>query len=243
MAERLQLDSGALLDARGAAWFAAEGALAVSDLNFGFTATGGLRGPLGMAPGPDDLAFRLAELLADYHPVCTVVFGDLVPAGGESPMIENAVKTLVATVACYGSLVVVTPNPDARMAPLKKRWSLNLETVPQYETGRLLFVSGLDDSPPPAGAVAAAAAEGRLRVIGGQRPEVALPQPGATKQRHPCFVATPTRLLLPAFAAAGGNDIRGEQLAGLLAGEGDQTRVLAIAGQRLLPVPWKLDQG
>jgi metallophosphoesterase superfamily enzyme len=239
MAERLQLDSGVLLDARGAAWFPEEGILAAADLNFGFAAGSRQRGPLGSSAGPDELAFRLADLLADYRPIKTVVLGDLVQGGSESPVIENAVKTLVATVACYGTMVVVVPNPEARMESLKRRWSLALEAVPAFEVGRLIFGSGAGAEPTPGGTGTAPPAGDRLRVIGNECPTVAVGHPGAPGRKCPCFVVTPTRLLLPAFAPhAVGNDIRAEKLASHLTSEAAAVRIVAIVGQRLLSVPW-----
>jgi metallophosphoesterase superfamily enzyme len=74
-------------------------------------------------------------------------------------------------------------------------------------------------------------------VIGTEGPEIELGRAGTTGEKAPCFVATPTRLLLPAFAPRSpGQDVRTGKLATQLATEADHTKVLAIVGQRLLPV-------
>ncbi len=239
MAEQLQLDSEVALDARGAAWFGGEALLALADVHLGYAWVQRQRGHLLPLSAFDDLAMQLAELLADYRPLRTVVLGDLVHAGLDLPPLEHALKTLVADVACYGQLVVVAGNHDRGLDALRQRWGLNFEVRPSLAVGNRLFVQGDPASADQALAWLANAGPGAQVVFGHEHPTVTLSDGVASKARCRCFLVAPDRLLLPAYSPwAAGSDVREGRFLSPLAQSAPWTRVVAIMGQRLLSLPW-----
>lgn len=239
MADQLQLESGVWLDARGAAWFSEEGLLVLADVQLGHSGGQPARGQLLPLSAFDDFGMRLAELLADYRPLKTVVLGDLVPAGLDLPHLEHVVKTFVAAVVCHGELVVVTGDPDRRHDTTKQRLGLSFEVRSSLVLGRRLFVHGDDVSSTEALTWLSGPGRGGLVVFGREQPVVSMPTGMTSTARCRCFLAAPDRLLLPAYSpAATGRDIREGRFLSSLAQAVAWSEVVAIMGQRLVSVPW-----
>jgi metallophosphoesterase superfamily enzyme len=242
MADQLQLDAGGVLDARGAVWFGEEALLALADVQLGHA--GGQRPPGQLLPlsAFDDFGMRLAELLADYRPLKTVVLGDLVPAGLDLLHLEHVLKTFVAPVACHGELVVVTGDPERRHEATKQRLGLSFEVRPSLALGRRCFVSGDDASSAEALSWLSGPGSGGQVVFGREQPVVTLPTGVASTARCRCFLVAPDRLLLPAYSAYSpgttGSDVREGQFRSALAQGAAWSQVVAIVGQRLVSVPW-----
>lgn len=239
MPDQLPLDPGTLLDARGAVWFPGHGLLAIADVHLGFPWVQRQRGQLLPIAAADDTNLHLGELMTEYRPARTVVLGDLVHAGLDLPPLENALKTFVATVGCCGDLVVVAGNHDRRLDELRQRWNLRFTLVPSLEVGDRLFVHGDDASVPLAKAWRATHGAAGQVVMGHEHPAVVLGDGVASTARCPCFLVAPDRLVLPAFSPwSAGGDVRSGRWLSPLAREAAWTQVVAILGQRLLPVPW-----
>lgn len=243
MADQLQLDSGVVLDARGAAWFGEEALLALADVQLGPAGGQRARGQLLPLSAFDDFGLRLADLLADYRPLKTVVLGDLVPAGLDLPHLEHVLKTFVAAVACHGELVVVTGDPDRRHDTTKQRLGLGFEVRSSLVLGRRLFVHG-DDASSAEALPWLSGPGGGLVVFGREQPVVAMPTGMASTACCRCFLVAPDRLLLPAYSpGAAGNDVRAGRFLSALAQGAAWSQVVAIVGQRLVSVPWDRTAG
>lgn len=244
MADQLQLDSGVVLDARGAAWFGEEALLALADLQLGPAGGPRARGQLLPLSAFDDFSMRLAELLADYRPLKTVVLGDLVPAGLDPAHLEHVLKTFVATVACHGELVVVTGDPERRHDTTKQRLGLTFEVRPSLVLGRRLFVHGDEASSTESLTWLNGPDGGGLVVFGREQPVVTMTTGVASTARCRCFLIAPDRLLLPAYSSgAAGGDVREGRFSSALARGAAWSQIVAIVGQRLVAVPWSRSAG
>jgi metallophosphoesterase superfamily enzyme len=239
MADQLQLDSGVVLDARGAAWFGEDALLALADVQLGHAGGPRARGQLLPLSAFDDFSMRLADLLADYRPLKTVVLGDLVPAGLDLPHLEHVLKTFVAAIACHGELVVVTGDPERRHESTRQRLGLSFEVRPSLALGRRLFVPGDDASSAESLTWLSGPGSGGLVVFGREQPVVTMTTGVASTARCRCFLVAPDRLLLPAYSAGTtGTEVREGRFLSALAQGAAWSQVVAIVGQRLASVPW-----
>jgi len=238
MADQLQLESGVVLDARGAAWFGEAGILALAGVQIG--------GPGPSRPGGsslalsalDDALYRFTELLADYRPLKTVVLGNPLPGVLNPALLEHALKSFVATVTCHGELVLVPGAPEPRLDEARQRWGLSFQVLPALEAGRLLLVHGDDASAEAARAWLAGHPDG-LVVFDREHPVALVRQQVPSPMRYPCFLVAPDRLCLPAYSpAVGGSPVSEGRYQSPLAQEASWSRVVAIAGLRLVSLPW-----
>ncbi len=238
MADQLQLETGVVLDARGAAWWGEVGILALAGVQIG--------GPGVLRPGSglpalsalDDALYRFTELLADYRPLKTVVLGNPLPAVRNPALLEHALKSFVAAVACHGELVVVPGAPEPRLDEARQRWGLSFQVLPAFEAERLLLVHGDDASAEAARAWLARQPAG-LVVFDREHPVILVRQQVSSPLRCPCFLVAPDRLCLPAYSpAVAGSPVGEGRFQSPLAREAAWNRVVAIAGLRLVSLPW-----
>lgn len=173
---RSEIQPGIWLDSRRAVWFAAERLLAIADLHWGYAVSHQARGHLLPIWGDDELAARLLALLADYSPVEMIWLGDIVHAAEGAARAEAFLRTAPVPVA------LVTGNHDRHWRP---------KGVVSTIRGRYFFHHG-DTSPPvPAGL---------LEVIGHHHPAVSWWDGAGASVKLPALVASPQRLVLPAFS-------------------------------------------
>ncbi len=238
MADQLQLESGVVLDARGAAWCGEAAVLALAGVQLGAAATPRAGGPSLALSALEDGIVRFSELLADYRPLRTVVLGSPLSGALSPPMLEHVLKSFVAAAACHGELVVVGSDPGQRLEAARQRWGLNLTLLPRLEAERWLFVEGDDASAEQARAWLAGRGREGWVVFNREHPVVTVARRLATPTRCPCFLVGPNRLCLPAYSpGVRGTELGTGEFQSPLAREAAWQQVVAIAGQRLLSLP------
>jgi metallophosphoesterase superfamily enzyme len=238
MADQLQLESGVVLDARGAAWFGEAGILALAGVQIGGPGTTRPGGSSLALSALDDALYRFTELLADYRPLKTVVLGNPLPGVLNPALLEHALKSFVAAVACHGELVIVPGAPEPRLDEARQRWGLSFQVLPALEAGRLLLVHG-DDASAEAARDWLAGHPGGLVGFDREHPVVLVRQQVPSPMRCPCFLVAPDRVCLPAYTpGVGGSQVGEGRFQSPLAREAAWNRVVAIAGLRLVSLPW-----
>lgn len=239
MAEQLQLESGVVLDARGAAWFGEAAVLALAGVQLGAAAAPRPGGPTLALSALDDAMVRFSELLADYRPLRTVVLGTPLSGTLSPSLLEHVLKSFVAAVACHGELVVVGSDPGQQLETARQRWGLSLTLQPRFEADRLLFVEGDGAAAGEARTWLAGHAAGGLIVFNREHPVVTVSRRLVSSTRCACFLVGPDRLCLPAYSpGVRGVEVGVEAFRTPLAREAHWQQVVAIAGQRLLRLTW-----
>lgn len=203
---RTEIQPGIWLDSRRAVWFAAERLLAIADLHWGYAASHRARGNLLPVWGDDELEIRLRALIAEYAPAEMIWLGDVVHAAEGAARAEAFLRTAPVPVA------LVTGNHD-------RRWRAG--GVVSTIRGRYFFHHGDTVATVPAGL---------LEVIGHHHPAVSWWDGAGASVKLPALVASPQRLVLPAFSpwAAG---------TPWTASAGGQETLWAVAPSRIFSVP------
>lgn len=203
---RTEIQPGIWLDSRRAVWFPAERLLVIADLHWGYAASHRARGNLLPVWGDAELEARLRALIVEYAPAEMIWLGDVVHAAEGAAGAEAFLRTAPVPVA------LVTGNHD-------RRWRSS--GVVSIIRGRYFFHHG-DTSP--------AVPAGLLEVIGHHHPAVSWWDGAGASVKLPALVASPRRLVLPAFSpwAAG---------TPWTATAGDQETLWAVASSRILSVP------
>lgn len=238
MADQWQAEPGLVLDARGAAWFSESGVLALAGVHLGLQTLPRPGGFPFAFSALDDAIMRLSELLADYRPATTVVLGDPLSAGLSPATLEHACKSFAAAVACYGELVLVTRDPEERLARLARQWSLPWRVVASFSQGRGLWVQGDDSCLAEVQTWWAGPGQGGRVVYNLEHPEWVVTERLPRPARCRCFLLAADRLCLPAYNPdLPGHDLSAGRFQSPLSRGVSWQRVVAIAGLKLIPLP------
>lgn len=173
---RAEIAPGLWLDSRLALWIAAERLLVIADPHWGYAASHRARGNLVPLWGDEELERRLRALIADYAPVEMLWLGDTVHAAEGAAQVERFLREPPVPVT------LIAGNHD-------RRWAAR--GVPTLSRGRYFFHHGDRDFAGPAGA---------LEIVGHHHPAVAWSDGAGTSVKVPALIASPTRLVLPAFS-------------------------------------------
>lgn len=203
---RTEIQPGIWLDSRRAVWFAPERLLAIADLHWGYAASHRARGNLLPAWGDDELEARLHALLVEYAPAEMIWLGDVVHAA------EGAARAEAFLRSAPVPLTLVAGNHDRRWRPAG---------IVSIIRGRYFFHHGDASTAVPSGC---------LEVIGHHHPAVTWWDGAGGSVKVPALVASPQRLVLPAFSpwAAG--------TAWVPTPNGQET-LWAVTTSRIFPVP------
>lgn len=203
-AHRVEIQPGIWADSRLAVWFAAERLLAVADLHWGYAASHRARGNLLPLWGDDEIERRLESLIRDFAPAEMLWLGDIVHAAEGGARAERFLRD--ATIP----ITVLAGNHD-------RRWARAIE--PTAQRGPYFFHHGDVPRSIPAGTT---------EVIGHHHPAYQWWDGAGGKVKLPAIVASPRRLVLPAFSPwAAGTDF---------AADPDAT-LWAIAPNRIFALP------
>lgn len=171
---------GVWIDARRALFIAPLRLLVIADIHWGYAASHRVAGNLLPLWGDQEIAHTLSSLLLDYQPREMIWLGDSLHAiDGRRPaeaFLAEAAQTQVA-------FSILAGNHD-------RRW-----TVPSGRTlqrDRYFFHHG--DMPPTD------LPQDAIEVLGHFHPAVGLYDGAGTRLRIPALVASPRRLILPAFS-------------------------------------------
>ncbi len=210
-AARLEFQPGLWVDSRRALWFEDARRLVVADLHWGYAAAHRARGNLLPPWGDAEIAGRLNALIADYSPAEMLWLGDIVHAA------EGAAAAEAYLAAATVPITLLGGNHD-------RRWARALQR--EVRVDGYWFHHG--DQPPVAPASTLPGAR-EIQVVGHFHPAVTWYDGAGTHLKLPALVASPDRLVLPAFSPwAGGVDCT-ELLA-------PDTKVWALAPHRIFAV-------
>jgi metallophosphoesterase superfamily enzyme len=135
-------------------------------------------------------------------------------------------------------LVIVPGAPEPRLDEARQRWGLSFQVLPALEAGRLLLVHG-DDASAEAARAWLAGHPGGLVGFDREHLVVLVRQQVPSPMRCPCFLVAPDRVCLPAYTpGVGGSQVGEGRFQSPLAREAAWNRVVAIAGLRLVSLPW-----
>jgi hypothetical protein len=179
---RSEILPGLWLDARRALYLAPLGALVVADLHWGYAASHRARGNLLPIWGDAEIATQLRTLIADYQPRELLWLGDSLHTLAGRAAAEQFLDTL-ATDSPAPTVTILRGNHD-------HRW--DRATTPDAHRPGFYFHHG--DRPPDT------LPENVLEIIGHHHPAVSLADGAGTRLKLPALVASPRRLILPAFS-------------------------------------------
>jgi metallophosphoesterase superfamily enzyme len=197
------------LDARRAVWLERPRLLVVADLHWGYAASHRAEGNLLPLWGDDDIAARLRTLLADYEPAGMVWLGDSLHtlagrAAAEAFLRASGTETLV-----------LAGNHD-------RRWKLAGAAI--AERDGFFFHHG-DAEPGP---IVPASC---LELLGHHHPAATWGDGAGSHLKLPALVASPRRLILPAFSPwASGTPWNRQLQSGETLWAVGAKRIFAIAG-------------
>jgi metallophosphoesterase superfamily enzyme len=212
-AHRTEIQPGLWLDSRLALWIEAEQLLVVADLHWGYSASHRARGNLVPVWGDEEIERRLLGLLRDYRPAEMLWLGDIVHAAEGAAAAERFLRQATIPVT------VLAGNHDRRW-----RGATQLTAA----RGRYFFHHG--DAP-------RAVPPDSLEIIGHHHPAFNWTDGAGARLKLPALVATPTRLVLPAFSPwAAGTDWAPEWSAGTTLWAISPSRILSIPAPRRLAV-------
>jgi uncharacterized protein len=173
---RTEILPGIWLDSRLAVWFAAERMLVIADLHWGYSASHRARGNLLPWWGDDEIEQRLQSLIGTYQPAEMIWLGDVVHAAEGAARAEKFLGNAPLPVT------LVAGNHD-------RRW--RGAAAKAVTRGNYFLHHG--DS-------AALVPSQALEIIGHHHPAVSWSDGAGTHLKLPALIASPRRLVLPAFS-------------------------------------------
>jgi metallophosphoesterase superfamily enzyme len=202
---RAEVQPGLWLDSRLAVWLAADRVLVMADLHWGYAASHRAQGNLLPSWGDEEIARRLHALIAAYQPAELIWLGDIVHTAAGGPAAEAFISKSPVPIT------LVAGNHDRRWQPARER---------HLRRGRLFFHHGDREETVPAGC---------LEVIGHHHPAVGWDDGAGGRLKLPALVASPRRLVLPAFSPWAAGAPWSDPLA-------DDETLWAIGRGRILPL-------
>lgn len=231
---RLEVHPGVWLDARRAVWLEVGRALLLADLHLGYAWVERQRGRL-FPLVEDDVAARLAALVADYRPAVVALLGDVLHARVALEAVRAELDTVLAVVPPTTELVWLAGNHDRGCAP-GPLWRGNvLEMRELHDLCGHVFTHGDCGSWVE---LQSRLGHGGLVFMGHEHPAVRLGDGVATDVKAPAFLVGDRLVVLPAFSQWAGGVTWGEgPPLSRLAAEAGPLRRVAILGRRLLSLP------
>lgn len=203
---RTEIQPNLWLDARRALWLATSRTLVVADLHWGYATSHRAHGNLLPSWGDEELVASLHALCADYAPAAMIWLGDsLHTLTGRGAAEDFLRQTKVPTTLLAG-------NHDAR-------WKV--ATQRSLQLGNFFFHHG--DAAP-------AIPFGALEIIGHHHPALVWRDGAGAHVKLPALVASPRRLILPAFSPWSAGTAWNDRL---LADE----MLWAVSPRRVFPFP------
>ncbi|HVS53396.1 MAG TPA: metallophosphoesterase [Opitutaceae bacterium] len=207
---RAEIQPGVWLDSRLAVWFAAERLLVLADLHWGYAASHRARGNLLPSWGDDEIEQRLDALVADYAPAEMLWLGDIVHAA------EGAARAERFLTSAKIPITLLAGNHDRRWPAARSR-SL-------HRAGFFFHHGDLAVPVPP----------DVVEVVGHHHPAASWSDGAGGNVKLPALVASPRRLVLPAFSPwAAGTPWNSRRAPGEI--------LWAIAANRIFALPFAAD--
>jgi uncharacterized protein len=173
---RAEISLGVFVDARLAVWLEPERILVIADLHWGYAETHRARGNLLPRWGDEAIEAQLNSLVADYAPAEVIWLGDVIH-GREGATAAERYLALASVPT-----TVIAGNHD-------RHW--NGATATAVQRGRYYFHHGDVPRTVPLGCT---------EVIGHYHPAYAWSDGAGSRVKLPALVASPLRLILPAFS-------------------------------------------
>jgi len=203
---RTEISPGLWLDSRLALWLEPLRLLVMADLHWGYAASHRARGNLLPWWGDEEISRRLHALVTDYQPERMLWLGDIVHAAEGRAAVERYLRETTIPIT------LLAGNHD-------RRWTAARERT--FQSGRFFFHHG--DTPQTA-------PPGSLELIGHHHPAAGWSDGAGTRLKLPALVASPRRIILPAFSPWAAGTPWNERLAG-------DDRLWAVAPSRIFPLP------
>ncbi len=226
---RYEVAAGITVDSHRAVWIEESGTLAIADLHLGYAWAHRHEGNLLPVVEYDNLLGRVASLLDDYPEVQQLVLlGDIVHRAVPVDAVRRELVRIIEHVTARASLRMILGNHDRGLPQLLENWSIPIPFAMHHTAGSITFVHG-DIHPTEIFP---------LVVMGHEHPVIALGDGIATHAYCPCFLSGPSLLVLPAFTrwSSYRGDVRSGRFLSTLAAQANFDRVVAILGNRLLPL-------
>ncbi len=174
---RTQIQPDLWLDARHALWLAMPRLLVVADLHWGYAATHRAQGNLLPDWGDPEIAARLDSLIADYQPREILWLGD-------------SLHALAGRVAAEAWLHCAPVPVTILVGNHDRHWSA--ATAPSLSRENIFFHHGDRALALPPSAT--------LEIIGHHHPAFSWSDGAGGRLKLPALIASPRRLILPAFS-------------------------------------------
>lgn len=168
--------AGVWLDSRLALWLEGERLLVVADLHWGYATSHRARGNLLPLWGDEEVEGRLRALIAEYDPAGLLWLGDTVHAAEGGARAERFIRESPVPVT------LLAGNHD-------RRWKLAGEASLQRHPWFFHHGDRTPDVP-----------DGCVEIVGHHHPAVSWSDGAGTRFKVPALVASPRRLILPAFS-------------------------------------------
>ena len=200
------------LDNRRALWISRLRILVVADLHWGYAVSHRAEGNLLPMWGDEEIAARLASLVADFQPAEVIWLGDSLHA-----LSGRAAAERYLSGAGVPTTIVIEGNHD-------RRWSSAKE--PTLRREEYFFHHGN---------LAPAVPDGAVEVVGHHHPAVTWYDGAGGRLKLPALVDAPRRLIMPAFSPwAAGTPWNSQRRA-------DET-LWGISSQRIFKLPPNVTQ-
>ncbi len=228
------------LDARRAACIQSERTLVVADLHLGYAWAHRHAGNLLPLTAPEDTTARLLELVEDYAPRELVLLGDIVHRALPLAAIKEQLCALFAALTSRTSLRLVAGNHDRHLAAVLRDCGIDTPLASEHRAGPHLLLHGdASDEITAAAQLAAAQSRGGTIFIGHEHPAISLGDRVATSVKCPCFLASQSLVILPAFSKwAAGTDHRTCPFMSPLPRLAPPTHAIPILAGKLLSIPF-----
>jgi metallophosphoesterase superfamily enzyme len=194
------------LDARLALWLPEVRLLVAADLHWGYAASHRAQGNLLPLWGDGEIGARLDALVREYAPAEMIWLGDSLHT------LVGADRADAYLAGCRVPVTVLAGNHD-------RRW--DRVTSPKEHRGRFFFHHGDGEMKPPFGTI---------EIIGHHHPAATWSDGAGGRLKLPALVASPNRLILPAFSPWAAGAPWNAKL------KSDE-RLWAVAPQRILSFP------
>jgi uncharacterized protein len=238
---RYQVEPDLWLDARRAAWLPSAGVLIVADLHLGYVWALRKSGQLLPIVNTEEPVSRLADLVQSYQPREVVLLGDIVHWAVDCPGLRAELEMLYQQLNGKVQLRWVAGNHDRKLSQLLAECAIPAVLESSLIVGRNLLIHG--DTPIENGAEEwrVPSFTGRI-IMGHEHPAIRLGDGASGTVKCPCFLVSPSLLVLPAFSSwAAGSVVKRGSLMSVFTRNQSFTQAVAILGEKLLPVPLSTD--
>jgi hypothetical protein len=219
----LELAPGRWAHSSGALWLSESRTALLADVHLGYGWALRRRRQLGPVH-EDAVQQKLISTVADLGPRTIIFVGDVVHAPRPAPQERANVESTLCQLAECSELVLIPGNHDRRF--FKDYPAVPVRLTSEWREGGLVVVHGH---------VVPATNDHEHLIVGHVHPALGVMDHAGATQKLPVFVASQRITVLPAFSPlSAGGDIRVHMPASLQRIIGDDAKVIAASGKRVV---------